>query len=88
MYDPIYAAATRQENAIPQAIFNDYVLRLVAVPWPWAVALKLVRFEKQDPADFAAVLRLGFAQRGVFWTIPVMKQWKTERCWPMRYTEY
>jgi hypothetical protein len=88
MYDPIYAASTRQENAIPQTIFNERGLRLVAVPWPWAIALKLVRYEKQDPADCAAVLRLGFEQRGIFWTIPVMEQWITERCWPMRYSEY
>lgn len=87
-YDPIYVASTRQENAVPQTIFSERGLRLVAVPWPWAVALKLVRYAKQDPADCAAVLRLGSFQRGIQWTSSGMEQWISERCWPMRYTEY
>jgi hypothetical protein len=73
---------------VPQTIFSERGLRLVAVPWPWAVALKLVRYAKKDPADCAAVLRLGFFQRGIQWTSGGMEQWISERCWPMRYTEY
>lgn len=87
-YDPIYNASTRRENADPQTIFNERGLQLVAVPWPWAMALKLVRYAKQDPVDCAAVLRLGFAQRGIRWTLAGLEQWIMERCWPMGYSGY
>ncbi|KAH9974907.1 hypothetical protein BGW80DRAFT_1457865 [Lactifluus volemus] len=88
MYDPIYTASIRENNAAPQTIFNERGLRLVAVPWPWAVALKLVRYEKNDPPDCAAVLRLGFKERGICWTLQSMEQWISERCWPMGYSDY
>jgi hypothetical protein len=58
------------------------------VPWPWAVALKLVRYLKQDPTDCAAVLRLGSAQRGFRWTVDALEKWLAERCWPMNYAKY
>ena len=69
---------------MPQTIFSERGLALIAVPWPWAIALKLVRHAKQDPTDCAAVLRLGVAQRGIRWTRAV----DMERCWPMGYTGY
>lgn len=87
-YDPIFTASTRRENSVPQTIFNERGLALVAVPWPWAMALKLVRYAKQDPVDCAAVLRLGFAQRGIRWTLAGLEQWIMERCWPMGYSGY
>jgi hypothetical protein len=87
-YDPIFTASTRPENSVPQTIFNERGLALVAVPWPWAMALKLVRYAKQDPVDCAAVLRLGFAQRGIRWTLAGLEQWIMERCWPMGYSGY
>jgi hypothetical protein len=52
------------------------------------MALKLVRYEKQDPADCAAVLRLGLVQRGIRWTYRGVETWITERCWPMGFTDY
>ena len=55
---------------------------------PWAIALEVVRYLKQDPANCAAVLRLGVAQRGICWTLAGLEQWITERCWPMGYTGY
>jgi hypothetical protein len=87
-YDPIFNASTRPENSVPQTIFNERGLQLVAVPWPWAMALKLVRYAKQDPVDCAAVLRLGFSQRGIRWTLAGLEQWIMERCWPMGYSGY
>ena len=87
-YDPIYYASTQHQNAVPQTIFNERGLALVAVPWPWANALKLVRYAKQDPIDCAAVLRLGVAQRGIRWTLAGLEQWIMERCWPVGYTGY
>jgi len=49
IYDPIFYASTRPQTAEPQTIFNGRGLALVAVPWPWAMTLKLVRYEKKDP---------------------------------------
>jgi hypothetical protein len=87
-YDPIFHASTQHQNAVPQTIFNERGLALVAVPWSWAIALKLVRFTKQDRTDCAAVLRLGVAQRGVPWTLAGLEQWIMELCWPMGYAGY
>jgi hypothetical protein len=87
-YDPVFFASTREQNAVPQTIFNERGLALVGVPWPWAFALKLARYTKQDPTDCAAVLRLGAAQRGIRWTLAGVERWITERCWPMGYAGY
>ena len=89
-YDPIYYASTSCEDSSPQTltIFNERGLELIAVPWPWAIALKLVRYAKQDPADCAAVLRLGVAQCGIRWTLASLEQWIMESCWPMGYSCY
>jgi hypothetical protein len=54
---------------VRQTIFDEHGLALDAVPWPWAIALKLVRYTKQDRTYCAAALRLSFAQRGVPWTL-------------------
>jgi hypothetical protein len=91
-YDPIFSASTWGENSesgeSALTIFNERGLALVAVPWPWAIALKLVRYEKQDPVDCAAVLRLGVEQCGTRWTVAGLEQWIRERCWPMGYSGY
>ncbi|KAI0263557.1 hypothetical protein BC834DRAFT_301792 [Gloeopeniophorella convolvens] len=87
-YDPIYSAAVRPENSVPQTIFEGRGLALVAVPWAWAIALKLVRYAKQDPVDCAAVLRLGATERGIRWTLASLETWVMQRCWPMGYSGY
>ena len=73
---------------MPQTIFNERSLVLSAVLLPWAIELELVRYAKQDPANCAAVLRLGVAQRGICWMLAGLEQWVTKRCWPMGYTGY
>lgn len=87
-FDPIFYDATQKQNATALTIFNEPGLALVAVPWPWAVALKLVRYAKKDPEDCGAVLRLGSFQRGYRWTVDVLERWLSERCWPMQYSNY
>jgi hypothetical protein len=87
-YDPIFYDATQTKNTAALTIFSERGLALVAVPWPWAVALKLVRYAKKDPEDCAAVLRLGAFQRGYRWTVDVLERWLSERCWPMQYSQY
>jgi len=71
-----------------QTTFNERGLSLVTVPWPWAIALKLVCYVKQDPTDCAVVLRLGVAQRSIWWTLAGLEQWIMERCWPMGNAAY
>jgi len=87
-YGPIFFTATRPRNAEPQTIFNGRNLALVAVPWPWVMALNLVRYEKKDPDECAAIIRLGFAHRGIRWTVAGLEQWISDRCWPMGYSNY
>ena len=57
----------------------------MVVLWPWAIALKLMRYAKQDPIVCVAVLRLGVAQRGIHWSLAGLEQWIMERCWSMGY---
>ena len=66
--------ASTQQNAVPQTIFSERGLPHVAVPWPWAVALKLGGHAKQDPADCAAVLCPGVAQHTIRWTLAELEQ--------------
>jgi hypothetical protein len=87
-YDPIFFDAIQQQSSAPLTIFSERGLAIVAVPWPWAVALKLVRYAKKDPDDCGAVLRLGSLQRGYRWTVDVLERWLSERCWPMQYAKY
>ena len=73
---------------MPQTIFNERGLALIAVTWPWAIALKLVRYAKKDPEDCAAILRMGYSQQGIRWTVAGLEKWISERCWPMQYAKY
>lgn len=70
-YDPIFLASVyrRSLSAVPQMISNKRSVGFVAVPWLWAVALKLARYTKQDPADCTVVLRLGLVRRGIRWPL-------------------
>lgn len=52
------------------------------------LALKLVRYQKDDPHDVAAILRLGRAETGVQWTPDGLEQWLRVQCWPMGYDAY
>jgi len=73
-YDPIFDASTQNQNAVGQTTFYERGLALIAVPWPWATALKLMRHTKQDTTDWAAVLRLGVVQRTIRWTLAGLEQ--------------
>jgi len=58
------------------------------MPWPWAMRLKLVCYEKKDPDNCGVIIRLGFAQRCIRWTVASLEQWIEDRCWPMGYSNY
>lgn len=53
-------------------IFQAHGLHLIAVPWMWAIALKLVRYQKNDPMDVAAIIRMAMRR------LPHLEQsWRT-----------
>jgi len=54
----------------------------------WGVALKMVRYQKDDPADILAMLKHGTKLNGVQWTPQVLENWLVKHCWPMGYSEY
>ena len=87
-YDPITTDALSSNNLNVNTIFTSPGLVLVGVSWSWAVALKLVRYEKHDPHDIASILRLGHRQRNVKWTRALLEQWLIQMCGAMGYTAY
>ncbi|KAI0631366.1 hypothetical protein C8Q77DRAFT_129770 [Trametes polyzona] len=88
IYDPIYADATSEGNLRMNTIFTSPGLVLVGVSWSWAVALKLVRYQKHDPHDIAHILRLGQRLRNVQWTRSLLESWIMSMCSPMTYSLY
>ncbi|KAI0643428.1 hypothetical protein C8Q79DRAFT_978857 [Trametes meyenii] len=87
-YDPIYHDALSASNMQTNTIFTAPGLVLVGVSWSWAVALKLVRYQKHDPHDIASILRLGHRQRNVQWSRTMLENWIAALCTPMTYTLY
>ena len=77
-----------EQNVGLNTVYESQGLVLVAVSWSWAVALKLVRYEKHDPHDIASILRLGHRQRNVKWTRALLEQWLIQMCGAMGYTAY
>ncbi len=69
-------------------VFSSVGLVLIGVTWSWAVALKLVRYQKDDPSDIAAILSLGYKMKGLQWTRQVLEDWLLGMCSPMGYTSY
>lgn len=69
-------------------IYSSNGLVLVSVTMFWGVALKLVRYQKEDPTDIVAMLRHGTKLNGVHWTPLIMENWIKTLCWPMGYDSY
>lgn len=69
-------------------VFKSPGLILIGVSWSWAVALKLVRYQKEDPDDIAAILSLGTQLRGCRWTQQLLEGWLLNLCSPMGYSNY
>ena len=88
MCDPIWTDAVSTQNRKINTIFSAPGLELVGVSWSWAVALKLVRYEKYDPHDIANILRLGNHQKGIRWTRQIMEEWLVNMCGAMGYRSY
>lgn len=51
-YDPIATSSTTlSTDTDEREVFAAPGLRLIAVDWAWALALKFVRYAKHDPED-------------------------------------
>ncbi|KAN0078008.1 hypothetical protein V8E55_010065 [Tylopilus felleus] len=88
IYDPIYYDAKQPNNIDMNTIYSSPGLALISVTMFWGVALKLVRYKKEDPTDIVAMLRHGTKLNGVQWTPHVMENWIKTLCWPMGYDSY
>ncbi|EJF61920.1 hypothetical protein DICSQDRAFT_85425 [Dichomitus squalens LYAD-421 SS1] len=86
--DPISCDALSATNVSLNTIYTSPGLVLVGVGWAWAVALKLVRYDKHDPHDVASILRLGCRQRNVQWTRTLLEAWLVSICGAMGYAAY
>ena len=69
-------------------VYTSPGLTLIGVSWSWAVALKLVRYAKDDPTDIAAILALGYRLKQIPWTREVLEAWIKQRCRAMNYDSY
>lgn len=87
-YDPIYKDAMEPTNIANNTVFTAPGLTLIGVSWSWAVALKLVRYQKHDPYDIAHILLLGWQMKGVQWNRTVLEGWLTTMCAAMGYSAY
>lgn len=88
IYDPIYYDAKQPNNVDMNTIYSSPGLVLISVTMFWGVALKLVRYKKEDPTDIVAMLRHGTKLNGVQWTPQIMENWIKTLCWPMGYDSY
>ncbi|KAI0795946.1 hypothetical protein C8Q75DRAFT_690868, partial [Abortiporus biennis] len=88
VYDPIYNDALKRDNVVQNTVFEAPGLRLIGVSWSWAVALKLVRFKKDDPQDIAYILDLGRKMKGMQWSRHTLEGWLMTMCSAMNYAAY
>ncbi|EIM84724.1 uncharacterized protein STEHIDRAFT_148077 [Stereum hirsutum FP-91666 SS1] len=80
LYDPIHTSALSPSNIQTNTLFTSPSLTLISTTWPWSIALKLVRFQKDDPRDIAAMLKLGFWKAGIRWDEGRLEGWIRECC--------
>ncbi|KAF7986848.1 hypothetical protein HWV62_12564 [Athelia sp. TMB] len=87
-YDPLYIDAMKPNNVALNTVYQSPGLKLISVTMFWGVALKMVRYQKDDPADILAMLRHGTKLNGVQWTPDILERWLLSHCWPMGYSQY
>lgn len=88
LYDPIYHDSKQANNIDMNTVYSSPGLVVISVTMFWGVALKLVRYKKEDPTDIVAMLRHGTKLNGVQWTPRIMETWIKTLCWPMGYNTY
>ena len=55
MHDPLVHSVIN--NPLARTVFDSPGLKLISLPWPWLLALKLQRFTIIDQADIVAILQ-------------------------------
>jgi hypothetical protein len=55
MFDPLVHSTLN--NPLARTVFDSPGLKLISLPWPWVIALKLQRFTPEDQMDISAILR-------------------------------
>ena len=55
MHDPLVHSVIN--NPLARTVFDSPGLKLISLPWPWLLALKLQRFTINDQADIVAILQ-------------------------------
>src|SRR5580700_1879803 len=86
-YDPIHYDPTMNSTTIAyNTIYFSGPLVLIAVAPHWAVALKMQRYLKQDPADICVlllrVIEYNKFKTGLtpFWTPEILMNWMKKNC--------
>ncbi|KAI0313517.1 hypothetical protein OF83DRAFT_1065383 [Amylostereum chailletii] len=87
-HDPVYTSFLADAGKEDYTVFSAPGLQLIAVNWAWAIAFKLVRYEKNDSRDVQAMIRMLSHTRGGRWDASFLEQWITTTCWPMGYSSY
>ncbi|TCD65007.1 hypothetical protein EIP91_003328 [Steccherinum ochraceum] len=88
-YDYVWHATMSEQNVIDNTIYSSPTLNLIAVPWCWGVALKLVRYQKHDPFDIACILVRGKKIKAVEkWDVRTVERWLAKECGVMGYSAY
>ena len=54
MFDPLVYSAVH--SPLARTVFDSPGLKLVSLPWPWLIALKLQRDTPRDRTDISAIL--------------------------------
>ncbi|KAG1812636.1 uncharacterized protein BJ212DRAFT_1301589 [Suillus subaureus] len=88
LYDPIYHDSKQANNIDMNTVYQSQGLVVISVTMLGRVALKLVRYKKDDPTDIVAMLRHGTRLNGVQWTPHIMETWIKTLRWPMGYNTY
>ena len=89
LYDYVWHASMERPNVHNNTVYRSKALNLVAPPWAWCVALKLVRFEKNDPYDVACILTRGRQVGAVRqWDTVTIEKWLSDNCGVMGYARY
>lgn len=88
-YDYMWHAAMTPHNKKENTVYSSRSLKLIAVPWAWAVARKLERLEKHDANDIVSILELAMKrQPGFEWNNVSVEQWLRSECPDMHYECY
>ena len=74
----MYHRATRP--SVLATVYRSPGLILVGIPWPWEVAMKVLRYQENDPNDIVAILAGGRNVKDLRWTSRMLEGWLNRAC--------